>query len=81
MFYQQVKEIINEYENLHSIVEKHNSDFIAEEKKRCQELLSDIDGKSLDDQQQTVVVSDEDHSLVLAGAGSGKTLTIAGKVK
>lgn len=81
VFYQQVKEIINEYENLHSIVEKHNSDFIAEEKKRCQELLSDIDGKSLDDQQQTVVVSDEDHSLVLAGAGSGKTLTIAGKVK
>lgn len=38
-------------------------------------------GKSLDDQQRTVVVSDEDHSLVLAGAGSGKTLTIAGKVK
>lgn len=47
----------------------------------AEKLLSDIDGKSLDNQQRVAVVTDEDSNLVLAGAGSGKTLTIAGKVK
>lgn len=79
--YTQIKSFINDYRNIHSKVEDSNTTFIANEKSRCDGLLSDIDGKSLDDQQRTVVVSDEDHSLVLAGAGSGKTLTIAGKVK
>ena len=79
--YTQIKSFINDYRNIHSKAEDSNTTFIANEKSRCDGLLSDIDGKSLDDQQRMVVVSDEDHSLVLAGAGSGKTLTIAGKVK
>ncbi len=76
-----VSQAVGRYENLHAEVKKKNSEFVAAEKQRCDDLLSDIDGKSLDDQQRTVVVTDEDHNLVLAGAGSGKTLTIAGKVK
>lgn len=35
----------------------------------------------MDKQQRTAVISDEDRILVLAGAGSGKTLTISAKVK
>lgn len=58
-----------------------NIEFIQRESQRCNLLLSNIDGKSLDYQQRTVVICDEDRSLVLAGAGSGKTLTISGKVK
>lgn len=46
-----------------------------------QELFNNIDGKSLDMQQREAVVADERSNLVIAGAGSGKTLTIAGKVK
>lgn len=76
-----VSSAIHRYENMHYEVERLNSAFVVFEKNRCNSLLSDIDGKSLDDQQRTVVVTDEDHNLVLAGAGSGKTLTIAGKVK
>lgn len=76
-----VLETLKHYENLHYEVERLNSAFVVSEMNRCSELLSDIDGKALDPQQQTVVVTDEDHNLVLAGAGSGKTLTIAGKVK
>lgn len=79
--YSQISAFIQDYRNLHGKVTESNRTFIENEKVRCDALLSDIDGKSLDDQQRTVVVSDEDHSLVLAGAGSGKTLTIAGKVK
>lgn len=79
--YSQIGAFIQDYRNLYGKVTESNRTFIEKEKVRCDALLSDIDGKSLDDQQRTVVVSDEDHNLVLAGAGSGKTLTIAGKVK
>ena len=69
------------YESLHACVEDQNRNFMRRETSRVDTLLSDIDGKSLDAQQRTVVVCDESRNLVLAGAGSGKTLTIAGKVK
>ncbi len=35
----------------------------------------------LDDDQRKVVLSDEDYSLVIAGAGAGKTTTVAAKVE
>ena len=77
----EVNTFIADFNGLHNAIVAKNEAFISAEKRRCDSMLSNIDGKSLDDQQRTVVVSDEDHSLVLAGAGSGKTLTIAGKVK
>lgn len=58
-----------------------NESFIRSESIKYNDLFSNIDGKSLDEQQRTVVITDEDRMLVLAGAGSGKTLTIAAKVK
>lgn len=69
------------YGNINNIFSKWNAEFVTSEKKRQSVLLANIDGKSLDSQQQDVVVSAEDNTLVLAGAGSGKTLTIVGKVK
>lgn len=81
----------NEYESFaslkaicssfHNHFQRSNALFIQNESKRCDEMLSNIDGKSLDLQQRTAVINDEDRILVLAGAGSGKTLTIAAKVK
>ena len=35
----------------------------------------------LDEEQRKVVLSDEDYTLVIAGAGAGKTTTVAAKVK
>lgn len=69
------------YLSLKERISVHNSEFIANEKNKYQWLFNDIDGKALDDQQQTGIVTDEDHNLIIAGAGSGKTLTIVGKVK
>lgn len=57
------------------------NDFIKKELKETDKMLSDIDGKSLDEQQRNAVVTNEDNNLVIAGAGSGKTLTISAKVK
>ena len=67
--------------SFHNHFQRSNAIFIQKESKRCDEILSNIDGKSLDMQQRTAVINDEDRILVLAGAGSGKTLTIAAKVK
>ncbi len=78
---QSVKITIERYNNLHVEVQNLNAQFVIRETARCSELFSNIDGKTLDNQQKCVVVTDENHNLVLAGAGSGKTLTIAGKVK
>ena len=44
-------------------------------------ILNDkICGYNLDKQQQDIVLDESNHLLVVAGAGSGKTLTILGKI-
>lgn len=58
----------------------YNNKFIEKELKECDTLFSNIEGQSLDKQQRLAVIKDEDNNLVIAGAGSGKTTTVAGKV-
>ena len=55
--------------------------YIDEEIALYKDLFDNIDGKSLDDNQRTAVVDNSPRQLVVAGAGSGKTLTISAKVK
>jgi len=69
------------YSRLDELVKKWNAEYVASELSINEDFLSSIDGKSLDNQQRKAVVVDEDNNLVLAGAGSGKTLTISAKVK
>ena len=76
-----VQQFFQDYDHVADTLAAMNESFLAMSSQRCDSLLSDIDGKSLDKQQRIVVLSDEPRTLVLAGAGSGKTLTIAGKVK
>lgn len=45
------------------------------------DLLDDVMGYPLDSEQREVVYSSEKHVLVVAGAGSGKSLTIIGKIR
>lgn len=44
-------------------------------------LLNNINGYSLDNEQKTAVITDDDNELLIAGAGSGKSLTIIGKIR
>lgn len=61
---------------------KRNNEYKDYELKLCNALFSDIDGgKSLDKQQRDAIVTDEYSNLVIAGAGSGKTSVVVGKVK
>ncbi|NRB84882.1 MAG: UvrD-helicase domain-containing protein [Winogradskyella sp.] len=45
------------------------------------QYFDDIEGEKLDDQQRTAVITDEYSNLIIAGAGSVKTLIILAKVK
>jgi DNA helicase-4 len=58
-----------------------NTFYIEEEKAQCIIMLDNIEGKALDQNQRNAVVNDDAKQLVVAGAGSGKTLTISAKVK
>ena len=44
------------------------------------QIFDNINGYSLDKEQRKAIVSNK-NTLVVAGAGSGKTLTIIGKIK
>lgn len=78
---EQINSFIETYEKLDSIIASRNKKFIETEINETDSLLSDVEGKSLDLQQRKAIIIGEDNQLVIAGAGSGKTTTIAGKVK
>lgn len=69
------------FSDLDAFFSSWNQEYIQHSLQVHASFFDDIDGKSLDEQQRIAVLTDEDSNLVLAGAGSGKTLTIAGKVK
>lgn len=76
-----IKKFLKLYSTLESYFQTQNSIYIKNELQQYENLLNNIDGKSLDFQQKMAVLSDEKNNLIIAGAGSGKTLTISGKVK
>lgn len=62
-----------------NFIDIHNDTYIKE-KRNEYKILDNINGYPLDDYQSRVVLSNETSSLVVAGAGSGKSLTIIGKI-
>lgn len=44
-------------------------------------LIGDVEGRRLDKQQMNCIVKDAHNHLVIAGAGTGKTTTVVGKIK
>lgn len=69
-----------------SFISKHNEDFLSRHLKAentyLDNILKSVDPViKLDEEQRKVVLSDEDYTLVIAGAGAGKTTTVAAKVK
>lgn len=82
-------EIYDSIKNIHKdskIIEEHNNRFINNHLKLEREYLDNILKKvdpiiDLDEEQRKVILTDEDYSLVIAGAGAGKTTTVAAKVK
>lgn len=79
-------EDFEDFKTIPASVEKHNKAYVASHLKSEKEYLDTILKKidpviNLDDEQRNVVLSDEDYTLVIAGAGAGKTTTVAAKVR
>ena len=69
-----------------TIFSEHNEAFIhshlASEKAYLDKILYEVDPNIyLDEEQRRVILSDEDYTLIIAGAGAGKTTTVAAKVR
>lgn len=81
-----VRQILLQYKDIYDLVDKANEKFIItkmeEEKLYFDDILKSVDHNiMLDEDQRRVVLTDEDYCLVVAGAGAGKTTTVAAKVK
>jgi DNA helicase-4 len=76
-----VKKFNDIFQNFDNYIKSYNQNYIQSQKDKLNTYFDDIEGKKLDDQQRTAVITDEYSNLIIAGAGSGKTLTILGKVK
>jgi DNA helicase IV len=76
--YLTLKKSVGDYE---SIRVNHNANFISDEFNKQSDFFDNVAAFPLDAQQREAVIADEDNSLVIAGAGSGKTMTIVAKVK
>lgn len=75
------EQFYNKPETFETDTKQANERYINQELNDNSDLFDDLDGKSLDSQQREAIVVDEDAVKVIAGAGSGKTFTIQGKVK
>lgn len=72
------------YRNANSLKQQisvHN-DRVADAKiQNAYALIRNVEGRKLDKQQMTCIVKDAHNHLVIAGAGTGKTTTVVGKIK
>ncbi len=81
-----LKSFLRKMHTLEENTTAHNEEYIERtllvEKEYFDDILKDIDPNiRLDDEQRRAVITDDDYCLLVAGAGAGKTTTMAAKVK
>ena len=80
--YTEMKDLQKEAPIFRAHNDKYISSHLQSEKEYLDNILKACDPAiSLDNEQREVVLSNEDHTLVIAGAGAGKTTTVAAKVR
>lgn len=77
---------LKKFNNIESEVKFHNDRYVEKvvqaEVEYFNDILKAIDPNiTLDEEQRRAVVTDDDYCLLVAGAGAGKTTTMAAKVK
>ena len=80
------KKIMSIINDGYNIIDRRNKKYVEkkliEYKDYFDNMFKSVDENIiLDDEQRRAILIDEDYSLVIAGAGSGKTTTMAAKVK
>lgn len=72
------------YEELKDLDKKvsiHNQEAANRKVENAYQLIGSVEGRRLDKQQMSCIVKEVHNHLVIAGAGTGKTTTIVGKIK
>ena len=72
--------ILKFYNNHEKLISSCNNIFIKAELEKFKPLFDRIEEHPLSSAQRKSIVTDEDSTLVVAGAGTGKTSTVVGKV-
>jgi DNA helicase-4 len=76
----QIQITINKFKKIDRIIAQRNIKYVELELIKTKKLFSNVEKKALDLQQRKAIIIDEDNHLIVAGAGSGKTTTVVGKV-
>lgn len=84
--YEYIKEQHQEIIPINFDIEKYNEQVLNNQYQKYEQYFKNMykgidDSISLDENQIKTILADEDYTLILAGAGTGKTTTIASKVK
>lgn len=74
------RKIIKKYKTVEKRGQINNHKYINDNLTVYKNLFDNINNYSLDEFQREIVLSEEDNTLVVAGAGSGKSLTILGRI-
>lgn len=84
----QYKTLLDKQKNLFHIARsmpqrilEHNEHAANMKIQEAYALIGEVEGRQLDRQQMTCIVKEAHNHLVIAGAGTGKTTTIVGKIK
>ena len=62
-------------------IRQHNDNVAKQLIQAAYNLIGDVEGRRLDEQQMGCIVKKAHSHLVIAGAGTGKTTTVVGKIK
>lgn len=71
------KKFLNDYERIRNY---NNEKFIIFELNKYKEFFNTIESNPLTKMQRVSIITNEDNNLIVAGAGSGKTSVIIGKI-
>lgn len=77
---EKLKNFRKKYKNPLYFANEYNEKFIIDDLSKNEEYFNDLEGKNMNESQRRAIVIDENHHLLIAGAGSGKTTTIVSKV-
>ncbi len=76
-----IEDFNNKYQNLKYTLRLHNEAVARSKMKDAYGLIGDVEGRKLDEQQMLATIIETHNHLIIAGAGTGKTTTVVGKIK
>jgi DNA helicase-4 len=79
-FQDSLNQLRDVFENGEKLIAERNKNFIETEIQKT-ELFLPVDGQTLTEEQRRAIVIDEANTLVVAGAGTGKTTALLGKAQ